>query len=102
MEQAAAEADRKGDHHAAILCWTRLTELDPLSARYAAGRMRALVEADDRGGALVHARQLDALVRRELETEVETAITSLDRGPMSHSSDTSDTLPQQTPTLHHT
>src|SRR5687768_12755600 len=80
MEQAAAEADRKGDHHAAILCWTRLTELDPLSARYAAGRMRALVGADDRAGALVHARQHEALVRRELETEVEPAIQTLVRG----------------------
>jgi len=80
MEQAAAEADRRGDHHAAILCWTRLTELDPLSARYAAGRMRALVAADDRAGALVHARQHEALVRRELETEVEPAIQTLVRG----------------------
>ena len=80
MEQAAAEADRKGDHHASILCWTRLTELDPLSARYAAGRMRALVAADDRAGALVHARQHEALVRRELETEVEPAIQTLVRG----------------------
>src|SRR5688572_2668458 len=80
MEQAAAEADRKSDHHASILCWTRLTELDPLSARYAAGRMRALVAADDRAGALVHARQHEALVRRELETEVEPAIQTLVRG----------------------
>ena len=80
MELAAAEADRKGDHHASILCWTRLTELDPLSARYAAGRMRALVAADDRAGALVHARQHEALVRRELETDVEPAIQTLVRG----------------------
>lgn len=78
-EQAALRADRQGDHASAVLSWSRLTELDPLSARYAAGRMRALVAADDRAGALAHARRHEALVRRELETEVDPAIRTLVR-----------------------
>jgi DNA-binding SARP family transcriptional activator/tetratricopeptide (TPR) repeat protein len=76
-EQAVASADRKGDAAAALRFWARLTELDPLSARYASGRMRALAAAGDRASALDHARQHEAVVRRELETEVDPAIKRL-------------------------
>jgi DNA-binding SARP family transcriptional activator len=76
-EQAVASADRKGDAAAALRYWTRLTELDPLSARYASGRMRALAAAGDRASALDHARQHEAVVRRELETEMDPAIKRL-------------------------
>jgi DNA-binding SARP family transcriptional activator len=76
-EQAVAAADRKGDAAAALRFWTRLTELDPLSARYASGRMRALAAAGDRASALDHARQHETVVRRELETDVDPAIRRL-------------------------
>ncbi|HJR36396.1 MAG TPA: BTAD domain-containing putative transcriptional regulator [Gemmatimonadales bacterium] len=76
-EQAAVQADRKGDYAAAVRVWTRLTELDPLSARYAAGRMRVLAAAGDRASALDHARRHEALVRRELDAEVDPAIRQL-------------------------
>jgi DNA-binding SARP family transcriptional activator len=76
-EQAAVQADRKGDYAAAVRVWTRLTELDPLSARYAAGRMRVLAAAGDRASALDHARRHEALVRRELDADVDPAIRQL-------------------------
>ena len=76
-EQAVASADRKGDAAAALRFWTLLTELDPLSARYASGRMRVLAAAGDRASALDHARQHEAAVRRELETEMDPAIKRL-------------------------
>ncbi len=76
-ERAAAGAEQRADHAGALRFWTRLTELDPLSARYAAGRMRALVAAGDRASALAHARHHEAIVRRELDAEVDPAIRSL-------------------------
>jgi DNA-binding SARP family transcriptional activator len=76
-ERAVAEAERRGDSIGAVRLWTCLTELDPLNARYAAGRMRALLAAGDRASALAHARDHEAIVRRELDAEVDPAIRSL-------------------------
>lgn len=77
LEQLSVRADEARDHPGAVRWWTRLTELDPLNARYAAGRMRALASAGDRGSALAHARSYEDLVRRELDADVDPAIRKL-------------------------
>ncbi len=77
LEQLATGADRHGEHAAAIEAWTRLTELDPLSARFAAGRMRALASAGDQAGALAHARTHEGIVRRELDADLDPSIRAL-------------------------
>ena len=48
----AARCDESGQPPQAVPIWHRLTTLDPLSARYAMGDMRALAAA----GALLEAR----------------------------------------------
>jgi len=77
VEQVAAKADAGKEHAAAIRSWTLLTELDPVSSRYALGRMRALVASGDRASALAHARSYEDTVRRELETDVDPAVRHL-------------------------
>ena len=77
VEQFASRADASPDHAAAIRGWTLLTELEPLSARYAVGRMKALAAAGDRASALAHARTYEEQVRRELETDVDPAVRQL-------------------------
>lgn len=77
LEQLSVRADEAQDHRSAVRWWTRLTELDPLSARYAAGRMRALAAAGDRASALAHARGYEELIRRELDADVDPAIKKL-------------------------
>lgn len=78
-ERAVAHAERQGDPGDAVRFWTRLTELDPLSARYAAGRMRAHAAAGDRASALAHAQRHETVVRRELDTDMDPAIRRLTR-----------------------
>lgn len=77
LEQLAARAEAAGEPAAALAWWTRLSEADPLNARYAAGRMRMLAGVGDRASALAHARAYEELVRRELEAEVDPAIRKL-------------------------
>lgn len=77
VEKLAARADQAGEHAQALRWWIRLSELDPLSARYAAGRMRALAAVGDRATALAHARFYEELVRRELDADVDPAIRTL-------------------------
>ena len=76
-EHWAREASESGDLTGAALAWRRATELDPLSTRYALSCMNALVKAGDRAGALAHARQHEAVVRRELETSPDPEVLSL-------------------------
>jgi DNA-binding SARP family transcriptional activator/predicted Zn-dependent protease len=71
---ARAEADQSPD---AIGWWRRLTELDPLRGRYAAGLMRSLAAAGDNASALVHVRSHRNLVKRELDAEVDPAVRAL-------------------------
>jgi DNA-binding SARP family transcriptional activator/tetratricopeptide (TPR) repeat protein len=77
VEQAAARADAAKDHAAAIRSWTLLTELDPVSSRYALGRIRSLASSGDRASALAHARVYEETVRRELETDIDPAVRQL-------------------------
>jgi DNA-binding SARP family transcriptional activator/Flp pilus assembly protein TadD len=78
-ERAVAHAERQGNPGDAVRFWTRLTELDPLSAQYAAGRMRAHAAAGDRASALAHAQRHETVVRRELDTNLDPAIRRLTR-----------------------
>jgi len=65
----ATEATAANDTDAAVAWWRRLTQLDPLSGRFAVGYLTALAARGDRAEALDFARSHAALVRRELETE---------------------------------
>lgn len=77
-EQLADRADKAGRQRDAIRFWHRLTELDPLSSRYAAGHMRALAGGGDRVRALAQARSHQDVVRRELDAEVDPAVRELE------------------------
>ncbi len=67
----ATEASSGNDLDGAIGWWRQLTELDPLSGRFALGYLQALAARGDRAEALAFARSHTALVRRELETEAD-------------------------------
>lgn len=66
-------AERTG----AIGWWRRLAELDPLSARYAAGYMRALAAGGDQPAALAAFRAHRDAVRRELDADPDPNVTAL-------------------------
>jgi DNA-binding SARP family transcriptional activator len=78
LERLAAQADSAARHADAVRLWQRLAGLDPLSARYAAGYMRALAVAGDRPHALAQARQYRETVRRELDAEPDPAVRKLE------------------------
>lgn len=78
LEQLAARSDESGPLPQAVRIWHRLTELDPLSARYAAGHMRALAAVGDRPRALAHAILYRETVRRELDTEPDPTVRQLE------------------------
>ena len=73
----AAEASAANDTDAAVGWWRQLTQLDPLSGRFAVGYLTALAARGDRAEALHFARYHAALVRRELETEPDPEIQRL-------------------------
>ncbi len=66
-------AERTG----AIGWWRRLAELDPLSARYAAGFMRALAAGGDQAAALAAFRTHRDAVRRELDADPDPNVSAL-------------------------
>jgi DNA-binding SARP family transcriptional activator len=70
----AVDASAARDVDAAVAWWRRLSELDPRSGRYAVGYLKALAARGDRVAALAFARAHTALVRRELETDVDEEI----------------------------
>ncbi|HEU5219048.1 MAG TPA: BTAD domain-containing putative transcriptional regulator [Gemmatimonadales bacterium] len=78
LERLAAKADSAPNHTDAVRLWQRLAELDPLSARYTAGCMRALAAAGDRPHALAQARRYAETLRKELDAEPDPAIVRLE------------------------
>jgi DNA-binding SARP family transcriptional activator/tetratricopeptide (TPR) repeat protein len=96
-EQLATRSEQGGRIADAVRFWTRLTELEPLSARFAAGRMRALARAGDRASALAHARSHEQLIRRELDAEVDPSILELVRALKSSRTVPSSSPPQGDP-----
>ena len=77
LERLARGADAAGEHEMAIRWWGALTDVDPLSSRHAAGRIRALIAAGDHAAALQFARRYEAVVSEELGARVDPAITTL-------------------------
>jgi DNA-binding SARP family transcriptional activator len=74
----AKESTAAGDLDAAADWWRQLTQLDPLSGRFALGLLKALASAGDRAGALAFARTHERLVRRELEADPDPEIRKLE------------------------
>src|SRR5258706_16090320 len=66
-ESLAKAALDSGNAAAAAGAWLKLTELDPLRARFTVAYMNALAAQGDRAGALAHARKHEEIVRRELD-----------------------------------
>jgi DNA-binding SARP family transcriptional activator/Tfp pilus assembly protein PilF len=77
LEKLASESERRGDWVSAERWWRRLATLEPLSAPYAVGLMRALAALGDRAGAIRHGRTYDALVRAELESAPDASVSQL-------------------------
>jgi DNA-binding SARP family transcriptional activator/tetratricopeptide (TPR) repeat protein len=77
LETLARRAGEAGDTAAAAGWWGRLLELDPFDAKYAAGRIRALMAAGDPGSALRCALEHESRLRRELEVEPDARIAEL-------------------------
>jgi DNA-binding SARP family transcriptional activator len=80
LEQLARQADADRQYEEAGRWWRRLGELDPYSAAYAAGRIRALMNAGDNASALHCAREYEARIRRELDAEPAPIIAELIAG----------------------
>jgi DNA-binding SARP family transcriptional activator/TolB-like protein len=77
LVRLADDATRSGEHRRAAEVWHRLTDLDPLSGRFAASYMSALAAIGDRAGAVAHARVHTELVRRELDADPDPGVTRL-------------------------
>lgn len=77
VEQLAVASDAAGDPAAAVRWWRTLTEIDPISAKYSSGLMRALMNGGDHATALQHAERYAAVVRREVGTDVGPAVADL-------------------------
>ncbi|MFN2565912.1 MAG: protein kinase [Gemmatimonadaceae bacterium] len=77
LESLATDAERRGDHRAAVEWWRQLAALDPLSSRVAMGLMTALTAAGDRAGALQFARVHETLLREEVGAAPDAALLAL-------------------------
>src|SRR5258706_16078911 len=76
-ESLAKAALDSGNAAAAAGAWLKLTELDPLRARFTVAYMNALAAQGDRAGALAHARKHEEIVRRELDTAPDPEVVEL-------------------------
>ncbi|HEV8448646.1 MAG TPA: BTAD domain-containing putative transcriptional regulator [Gemmatimonadaceae bacterium] len=74
LQRLAERASAKGDHPSAVERWRAANAIDPLSARNALGLLRALVNAGDRTGALIAARNHAELLRAELDAEPDESV----------------------------
>jgi DNA-binding SARP family transcriptional activator len=79
LERLAKQADESGSATDSVRWWQRLAAIDPLSARYILGHMRALVAAGDRSGALTCARLHREIVHRELNAEPDAEVQRFER-----------------------
>ncbi|HEY6825851.1 MAG TPA: BTAD domain-containing putative transcriptional regulator, partial [Gemmatimonadaceae bacterium] len=76
----ASDASAANEGDAAAEWWRQLTLREPLSGRFAIGYLKALGASGHRAEALTFARQHEALVRRELETDPDPEIRRLEAG----------------------
>ena len=79
LEALATGATARGDLKTSVTWWRRLAALDLLNARIARALMGALAATGDRAGALQHARIYEALLRQELDTAPDPAVTEFVR-----------------------
>ena len=77
LESLAAQAGATGDVRGCVRWWRGLTELDRLSSHAALGLLTALVAAGDRAAALEFGRAYTNVLRQELGTAPDAAITEL-------------------------
>ncbi|MEO8451423.1 MAG: BTAD domain-containing putative transcriptional regulator, partial [Gemmatimonadota bacterium] len=77
IEAAARSATEQKEFERAAGLWRTLTAVDPLSSRFAAAYMQALMATGESGGALAHAKAHADAVRRELNAEPDAAVTRL-------------------------
>ena len=77
LDRLADSAEKSRDWHRAVDWLRRRCTIDPLDSRSTLRLMQALVAIGDREGALRTARVHEALVRQELETEPDRAVTQL-------------------------
>lgn len=75
LERLARAASEAGETGIAVSWWRRRAAAEPINGRVARCLMEALEAAGDREAALRHARIHASLVRRELETEADPAVT---------------------------
>lgn len=76
LEKASHAAADAGDHDAAAALWRRLAAEDPLNSRVALGLVNALAIAGDPAAALTHCRVHEQLLRDELGTQPDAALTA--------------------------
>lgn len=76
LEKSARAAGEGGDHETATTLWRRLAAEDPLNSRAALGLINALAIAGDPAGALTHYRVHEQLLREELGTRPDPALTA--------------------------
>lgn len=74
LTELAKQATAGGDHGAAVGWWHKLTSVDPLSSRAAAGLMEALASAGDSAAALAHYRAYERVVREELASNPDATV----------------------------
>jgi len=77
LERLANDAGTRGDHVASLKWWRELAAADRVSSRAAAGLIRALSLAGDRAAALQFARVHEEIVRAELDSLPDPAVTAL-------------------------
>jgi DNA-binding SARP family transcriptional activator len=77
LEALAAEAASRSDFVDAVRWWRRRAATDPLCVPVALELMRALAAADDRAGAIQHARIYQQLVKETLQLGPDPAVQAL-------------------------
>jgi TolB-like protein/DNA-binding SARP family transcriptional activator/Tfp pilus assembly protein PilF len=77
LESLADAARERGAHTDAAALWRRLQAQDPFNTRAAVGLMEALYATGERAAALRAGQAYDTLVREELGTGADPAVTSL-------------------------
>lgn len=77
VEQSSRDAMKEGRLDDAVAGTTRLTRYDPLSGRFAAAHMEALIARGDRAEAVAHGQAYVERVRNELDSEPDTQVMAL-------------------------
>jgi TolB-like protein/DNA-binding SARP family transcriptional activator len=77
LEQLAQDAASAQDYAGAVRRWRTLVESDPVSGKYAAGLIEALVNDGDHAAALQHAKRYETLVAQQLGVGAGSAVAAL-------------------------